>query len=85
MAFNDLEAIDALKSIASRFSLINFRGLNSLKANGSVFLKGNQKTGNVLIRSESGLGKGILLTCQYEEQSSESNTYGPFPLDFFCN
>ena len=57
--------------------------LNSLHANGSVFLKGNQKTGNVYVRSENGLGEGILITCQYDEDSQESNTFGPLPLDFF--
>ena len=85
MASNDHEAIKALKSISKKYSSIKFRGLDSLNADGSVFLKGNQKTGSVFIRSESGLGVGILLTCQYEEDSNESNTFGPFPLDFFSN
>ena len=31
------------------------------------------------------LGEGILLTCQYDKDSSESNTFGPLPLDFFSN
>ena len=48
-----------------------------------VFFKANQKTGNVFIRSENGLGEGILLTCQYNEDPHESNTFGPLPLDFF--
>ena len=85
MAFHDYEAIKALESISAKYSSIKFKGLNSLKANGSVFLKGNQKTGNVYIRSENGLGEGILLTCQYEEESSEPSTFGPFPLDFFIS
>ena len=59
--------------------------LDSLHADGSVFLKGNQKTGNVYMRSENGLGEGILLTCQYEKDSEESFTYGPLPLGFFNN
>ena len=58
---------------------------DSLHADGSVFLKGNQKTGNVYMRSENGLGEGILITCQYEKDSSESFTFGPLPLDFFTN
>ena len=57
--------------------------LDSLHADGSVFLKANQKTGNVFVRSENGLGEGILITCQYEENSSKANTFGPLPLDFF--
>ena len=85
MASNDYEAIAAIKSISKKYSEIKFSDLDSLHADGSVFLKGNQKTGSVFIRSENGLGVGILLTCQYEEDSNESNTFGPLPLDFFSN
>jgi len=83
MASSYIEAIDALKSFSKKYSTIKFGNLEHLYANGSVFLKGNQKTGNVFIRSENGLGEGILLTCQYDKNVEESNTYGPLPLDFF--
>ena len=83
MAPSDTKAIEALQSITERYSSIKFVNLESLHADGSVFLKGNQKTGNVLIRSENGLGEGILLTCQNDEDSGESSTFGPLPLDFF--
>ena len=83
MAHSDLDAIAALKSISKRYSSIKFRDQEPLSANGSVFLKGNQKTGNVFIRSENGLGVGILLTCQYDHESREASTFGPLPLDFF--
>ncbi len=83
MAPSDFDAIEALKSISKKFSYVKFMDLESLNAHGSVFLKANQKTGNVFIRSENGLGVGILLTCQYEENFKESSTYGPLPLDFF--
>ncbi len=83
MASCDTEAIEALQSILKKYSTIKFGNLDSLHADGSVFLKGNQKTGNVFVRSENGLGEGILITCQYEKDAQESNTYGPLPLDFF--
>ena len=83
MASCDRKAIEALQSITEKYPSIKFMNLDSLHANGSVFLKGNQKTGNVFIRSENGLGEGILLTCQYENDSKESSTFGPLPLDFF--
>ncbi len=83
MAASDAKAIEALQSISKKYSSIKFGNLDSLSANGSVFLKANQKTSNVFIRSENGLGEGILITCQYDENASESNTFGPFPLDFF--
>ena len=83
MARSDFDAIEALQSISKKYSSIKFTDLDSLHADGSVFLKANQKTGNVFIRSENGLGEGVLLTCQYDIDSLESLTYGPLPLDFF--
>ena len=83
MAPSDVDAIGALTSISKKYSTVKFKDLESLNANGSVFLKGNQKTGNVFIRSENGLGEGILLTCQYDHESQEASTFGPLPLDFF--
>ena len=83
MASSDTKAIEALQSIINKYSSIKFGNLESLHADGSVFLKGNQKTGNVFVRSENGLGDGILIACQYDEDVEESNTFGPLPLDFF--
>ena len=83
MARSDFDAIEALQSISKKYSSIKFRNLDSLRANGSVFLKGNQKTGNVFMRSENGLGEGILLTCQYEDETEGFSTFGPLPLGFF--
>jgi hypothetical protein len=83
MANSDSDAISALNSISKKYASVKFRNLESLHAKGSVFLKGNQKTGNVFIRPENGLGEGILLTCQYDHEFKESSTFGPLPLDFF--
>tara|TARA_A100001388_G_scaffold184868_1_gene138751 strand:- start:127 stop:516 length:390 start_codon:yes stop_codon:yes gene_type:complete len=85
MAPSDKKAVKTLQSIFKKYSSIKFDNLNSLHADGSVFLKGNQKTGNVFVRSENGLGEGILITCQYDSNAKESNTFGPLPLDFFHN
>ena len=83
MASHDYKAIKALQSISKKYSSIKFNRYDYLRAEGRVFLKGNQKTGNVYIRSENGLGEGILLTCQYDEDSREFSPFGPLPLDFF--
>ena len=83
MAPCDTKAIETLQSISKKYSSMKFGNLDSLHADGSVFLKGNQKTGNVFVRSENGLGEGILITCQYDEDNEELNTYAPLPLDFF--
>ena len=85
MAPCDTKAIETLQSISKKYSSIKFGNLDALHADGSVFLKGNQKTGNVFVRSENGLGEGILITCQYDEDPEECNTFGPLPLDFFVN
>jgi len=84
MAEKDLDAIKALYSITERYSSIDFNDFSNLRAEGSVFLKANQKNGIVYIRSESGLGQGILLTCQYDDRTLGAQTYGPFPLTFFA-
>ena len=84
MAKSDFEAKSALRTFNQKYSYLNFKDFEKLKAVGNVFMKGNQKTGEVYIRSEYGLGEGILLTCQYNDLSQNSVTYGPFPLDFFA-
>ena len=83
MAPTDNKAIEALQTISKKYSSIKFKNPVSLHAKGSVFLKANQKTSDVFIRSENGLGEGILITCQYDESAKESDTFGPLPLDFF--
>ena len=83
MAPSDDRAIEALQSISKKYSSIKFGNLGSLHADGGVFLKANQKTSNVFVRSENGLGEGILITCQYDEDTIGANTFGPLPLDFF--
>ena len=83
MAKSDIEAKIALNTITHKYPLIFFKDFEDLQAIGNVFLKANQKSGEVYIRSEYGLGEGILLTCQYDDLSKYSITYGPFPLNFF--
>ena len=83
MAPSDTRAVEALQSISKKYSSIKFSNLDLLHADGNFFLKSNQKTGDVYVRSENGLGEGILITCQYNINSQKSNTFGPLPLDFF--
>ena len=85
MAKSDNEAKNALRMFVQKYPFMRFNDFEKLKASGNVFMKGNQKTGEVYIRSEYGLGEGILLTCQYNDPSRNSLTYGPFPLSFFVN
>lgn len=48
-----------------------------------VFLKGNQHTGCFAMRSEQGLGSGILITGHSPADPDAEDTWGPLPLDFF--
>jgi len=83
MAKSDVEAKNAFRHLIKKYSFLSFNDFDKLKATGNVFIKGNQRTGEVYIRSEYGLGEGILITCQYDDPSKESKTYGPLPLSFF--
>ena len=83
MANSDEEAKEALNSIIRKYNYTSFKIFDQIKAKGNVFLKANQKTGEIYIRSENGLGEGILLTCQYDDLLINSQTYGPFPLNLF--
>ena len=85
MAKSDNEAKNAFKTFIQKYSYIHFDDFDKLKAMGNVFMKGNQKTGEVYMRSEYGIGEGILLTCQYNDPLLSSLTYGPFPLNFFVS
>ena len=84
MAKSDNEAKNALRVFVQKYPFMRFNDFEKLKASGNVFMKGNQKSGEVYIRSEYGLGEGILLTCQYNDPSRNSSTFGPFPLGFFA-
>lgn len=50
---------------------------------GSVFLKGNQRTGSFLLRREAGLGVGLLITGHSSSCPEAEATWGPLPLDLF--
>ena len=58
MAPSDKRAIEALHSISKKYSTIKFENLDYLHADGSVFLKANQNTGNVFVRSEKWAWRG---------------------------
>ena len=48
-----------------------------------VFLKANQTTGDIYVRTEYNLGKGIILSCQHDNKEKVADTIGPLPLDIF--
>ena len=50
---------------------------------GSAFLKGNQNNGRFLLRPESGLGEGLLITGHNVADPTAEDTWGPLPLNLF--
>ena len=75
--------INAVRRIEEKFEYDEMKCITLPSSDGPIFLKANQKTGEIHARVEFGLGEGILITCQNFENSLTSKTIGPFPLDFF--
>ena len=75
--------IHAVRRIEEKFKYDEMECITLPSTDGPIFLKANQKTGEIHARVEFGLGEGILITCQHYENSLTSKTIGPFPLDFF--
>ncbi len=77
------KGIDAVRKIEERFEYDEMKCITLPSTEGPIFLKANQKTGEIHARIEFGLGEGILISCQNYDNSLISKTMGPFPLDFF--
>ena len=75
--------INAVRRIEEKFEYDKMQCITLPSSDGPIFLKANQKTGEIHARVEFGLGEGILISCQNQENSLTSKTIGPFPLDFF--
>ena len=77
------KGINAIRRIEKTFEYNEMKCITLPNTEGPIFLKANQKTGEIHARIEFGLGEGILITCQNHDNSLISRTIGPFPLDFF--
>tara|TARA_B100000945_G_scaffold27002_1_gene18801 strand:- start:400 stop:801 length:402 start_codon:yes stop_codon:yes gene_type:complete len=77
------EGINAVRRIEKLFEYKEMKCISLPSSDGPIFLKANQKTGEIHARIEFGLGEGILISCQNYDNSLISKTIGPFPLDFF--
>ncbi len=77
------KGIHAVRRIEEKFKYNAMKCITSPDSEGPIFLKANQKTGEIHARIEYGLGEGILISCQYHDTKLYSKTIGPFPLDFF--
>ena len=77
------KAISSVREIEIRFNFAQMKCITAPNDNGPIFLKANQKTGEIHARIEYGLGEGILISCHNDDNSIAARTFGPFPLDFF--
>ncbi len=77
------KALNAVRKIEEKFKYNKMECITLPISNGPIFLKANQKTGEINARIEYGLGEGILISCHNEDNSLTAKTIGPFPLDFF--
>ena len=83
MAPSTDKALEVVQIIEKKLKWQKLNIASIPKEDGPVYLKGNQKTGDIHIRIEYGLGEGILISCQYLDVSINAKTIGPLPLNFF--
>ena len=77
------QGIKAIRSVEKKLEYDKMKVITLPVSEGPIFLKANQKTGEIHARIEFGLGEGILISCQNDDNSLFSETIGPLPLDFF--
>ena len=77
------KGINAIRRIEEKFEYNEMKCVTLPSSDGPIFLKANQKTGEIHARIEFGLGEGILISLQNDDKSISTKTIGPFPLDFF--
>ena len=77
------KGINAIRRIEKKFKYNEMKCITMPTNKGPVFLKANQKTGEIHARIEYGLGEGILISSHNYDNSLFTRTIGPFPLDFF--
>ena len=77
------KGIQAIRTIEEKFEYNKMKCITLPTSEGPIFLKANQKTGEIHARVEYGLGEGILISCQNNDNSLISKTIGPLPIDFF--
>tara|TARA_Y100001968_G_scaffold1176_1_gene958 strand:- start:1691 stop:2092 length:402 start_codon:yes stop_codon:yes gene_type:complete len=77
------KGLNAIRSLEEKLKYNEMKCITLPSSEGPIFLKANQKSGEIHARIEYGLGEGILISCQNYDNSLSSKTIGPFPLDFF--
>ena len=76
-------AIKSIREMERYFNWDSMNIVNQTRGSGPVYLKANQKTGDIYVRIEHGLGQGIIVSCHSNNELTYAETFGPLPLDFF--
>ena len=84
MAASAEQAIAALRQVEASLGWDSLSLGGEPLPEGAVFLKGNQRNGTALVRAESGLGLGILISGHAPCNPDAEDTWGPLPLDMFA-
>ena len=77
------KGIEAIRRIEEKFKYKEMKFITLPSSSGPVYIKANQKSGEIHARIEYGLGEGILISCHNNDNSIMARTIGPLPLDFF--
>ena len=87
MAPSATDAVASLRALEARLSWealeLDPSGEELASIEGPVFLKANQNTGRFLVRRETGLGEGLLITGHNPVDPDAEDTWGPLPLGLF--
>ena len=83
MADSEDEALKTLRCIEATFDWSPMQLVERQAGEGPVFLKANQQNGDIRIRHELGLGKGVLISGQHNDPGRGIQTWGPLPLNLF--
>jgi len=83
MAPSFKNGVNIIRGMEERFRWQKMKIAKEILTEGPIFLKANQKSGEIHVRIEYGLGEGIIISCHNNDTSVLADTLGPFPLDFF--
>ena len=89
MAPSSTDALTCLRDLELAMGWAPMKCEDETRIDSGVFLKANQSTGCIRIRAEAGLGEGFLISGHQAESQhlgpQSAPTWGPLPLDLFCN
>ncbi len=84
MAESPDKALFVVRTLERQFSWPIMKLIESPNYDGPVYLKANQQSGEIRIRSEKGLGQGFLISSHFSNLEKDGETWGPLPLDLFA-